>query len=433
MSETSASGLITRLYSLLRTHEIYPEDNDTAVRTRQDFIAYLRQFCESESLSDASLDHYAEHFMVNNRLAKPDMASLSQFARLSLRFKKNFLKKMRLEKECVEVDLLAFLRAFIHDWTMVKERRMLSWVRLPSLKCVVKLTEDEAEDEARIYQAKLSNFMDILSKMLVSHLRTFQDIVEGKTIDVLVIRRLIQEFISAVHEFGPRSLGFIALGAGDPREAVHGVLRAILAVRFAHHLGLDKRLQEDLVFACLYGAVGVESMPKELMNKAGDLTEEERRQLGSIASRSFEALLHLGAFTPTIALLINVAAALESAQVSDHPFGRILQVVRAYESLISHRPFRLAFHPVHAMQLIWADRDKKMDGAIVKAFIEFLGAYPPGSTWLDKDGNPIVILDAAQSALLRDNLWHPVQALPHKPVPLHLFPANPIQALVRLQ
>jgi len=431
MSDHAGAELVTRLFALLRTHELYPYENDTAVGIRREFQACLERFCRENETGQAALELYGDHFLINNRLVKPDPASLSYFTSLAFRFKQVRIRRLRFASQVSEEDLIPFLKALIEDWTIRHAPDAVTRLSLASIACLAGGEDQSEEGAEKAYQADLSNFMDLLSKMIATHARLFWRVmVEEGSVDFLLIRRMMQDFISAAHHMRQRSLGFLPLGLHDDREAVHGVLRALVAVPFAEALGLTRVNQEELGMACLYGAVGKERIALEKMVDTGGVGGAAHQDWKSAPMETFQALLPQGVFSPSMALLINTGAGLDFARAADHPFSKLLQVVRDYEALVQNKPFRLAMHPTEALKLLWRDRGSRYDGETVEAFIEFMGPRPTGSTWSMRGGYPLVVIDRSVSAAYKDGKWFYFHAEPEKPWPIHTFPVNPVTAFM---
>jgi hypothetical protein len=241
---------------------------------------------------------------------------------------------------------------------------------------------------------------------------------------------MLQDFISAAHHMRQRTLGFLPLGLHDDREAVHGVLRALVAMPFGEALGLSRVNREELGMACLYGAIGKERIALELMVEERGLAGAGHWNWEAAPMETFHALLPQGVFSPSMALLINAGAGLDFGRAAEHPFAKLVQVVRAYEALIQNKPFRLAMHPADALRLLWRDRGSRYDGETVEAFLEFMGPRPVGSTWKMKGGYPLVIMDRSVSAAYKDGKWFYFHAVPEEPWPIHTFPVNPVGAFM---
>lgn len=431
MSDPTASELITRLFALIRTHEIYPYENATSQSLRREFRSCLERFCRGEEAAEVMIEMYSDHFLVNNRLVKPDPASLSHFTSLLFRFKQIKLKRLRLNAHVPETELILFVKAFIQDWSRRHAPDAILTMGLSSVACFAGGGDTEEVAAGKAYQADLSNFLDMLSKTIVTHQRVFRQVLQGGSADFLLIRRLVQEFITAALQMRARSLGFLPLGLLEKREAVHGVLRALVAIPFGKSLGLSRVNQEELVMACFFCAIGKERIALELVAEWGSLSKTEHEAFEWAAFQTFQVLLPLGVFSPSMALLLNTGAEMKFQQPAEHPFARILQVVRAYEAMVQHKPFRLALHPTEAMNVLWRDRGKSFNQETVEAFLEFLGPHPVGSTWTMKQGYPLVVMDPSLSAVYKEGKWYYFHAEPEKPWPLHTFPVNPMSAFLQ--
>lgn len=417
---------IPKFFGLLRTHEIYPEENETAIKTREEFLKIFNALLSEEFTNEIIIEVYSEHFLINNKLIKPESFNVIIFTRLLLRMKKIGIIRIRLNQELTMEEILNFLSYYLKTLRGEIKLEEFKKLDLPSIKFWEK---EEIEDyENREYIANLLNFIDIFSKMLVFHRHTFEQIIKKTPIDFLHIRRAVQDFISSLEEIKDRALGFLALGLNEDSEFLHSVLRAIIIERFGAFLNLPLKILEDLVFLSLFSNIGAEIIPKEFLKKQID-EREKAEFLNEISAKSYEILLNIKPITSSTALVMNFALSFSSEENLDSNFYKILKVVKAYESLIQNKPYRACFHPLSAMEIMWKEREK-YDKETLESFFSFLTKEPIGSTWISDIGNPLVIFSKNVYKNFKENKWEFTEEKPLKPVPLYEFKLNPVLAFL---
>lgn len=421
---TNAHDLITRLFSLIRTTEIYPPGNATLLKTREALMEALQAYLEDEQSTYAVLDRLHDHFVLNQKLVKPDLSTLSQFARFQTKMERLKIRRLVMDRSLTTEDADLFSQAFIHDLNKPGETPSLSTLNRPGLRITLGDIDDEGVSEV----VHVENFTEILSKIIVFHAHILNKLTENQPVDSVTIRRMIQEYIGAIRALGVKALVAIPTFADHRELSPHAICQCMLTILFAEHLGYSPTLVQDLGLTTLFAQIGKMIIPESILNKSGDLTDQEREILDGIPLRSLELLLGMKNLSPTGALRLITSYEMGNPGDTPHPFVNILKVISDYEAMIAHKPYRNALHPQEAMTVLLRGRENKYDRQTVNHFVHFLGTWPPGSTGL-LDGIPAVVLDRECSAVYNINEWEMRRAMPDKPTPLHLFPVNPASAI----
>ena len=147
----------------------------------------------------------------------------------------------------------------------------------------------------------------------------------------------------------------------DPYSAFHSARLAELCRAIGRHMGLDDESLSNLVTAALLANVGKLSLPRELLTKRDELSDDEQELLHSHVEEGVEILRKLDFDDP---ILSAIAQKQEHVDGSGYPQGlaedritlpgRILAVANAFIALVSPRAYRAAISQPAALRTIEA-------------------------------------------------------------------------------
>jgi putative nucleotidyltransferase with HDIG domain len=155
------------------------------------------------------------------------------------------------------------------------------------------------------------------------------------------------------------------------------------AVAFAQHLGMREDDQRRLVRAALLHDVGKAFIPVAILDKPGQLTDEEMSEVRKHPRLGYEALAAQGSFPPEMLDVVlhhhelldgsGYPDGLSGDQISD--IVRLTTIVDIYSALVEKRPHRLPF--THAKAFATLEKmEGKLDPHLLYAFRPVtLGAY----------------------------------------------------------
>lgn len=202
-----------------------------------------------------------------------------------------------------------------------------------------------------------------------------------------------------------KSLAF-ALEAKDKYTSGHSQRVAEMAVATARELGMPGDEVEKIRFAGLVHDIGKMGVRESVLNKPGELTNEEYHQIIShcaIGERILSPIMEdkdilemvrhhherydgtgypdglSGEQIPQGANILAVAEACTNISCDEASKGklsrgaRILAVADAYDAMTSDRPYRKAMSPQHACGELQKGKGKQFDPVIVDAFLEVIG------------------------------------------------------------
>jgi HD-GYP domain-containing protein (c-di-GMP phosphodiesterase class II) len=148
----------------------------------------------------------------------------------------------------------------------------------------------------------------------------------------------------------------------------------MIAVGMAKVLGFDEPDLRELRRAALLHDIGKLSISNRILDKAGPLTDEERVSFQSHPLLTEQILGRVPSFGGLAAL---ASAHHERLDGHGYPRGltgdelttsmRVLAVADVYEALISDRPYRAAYSPRDALELMSADVPTGLDPEVFAA------------------------------------------------------------------
>lgn len=222
-------------------------------------------------------------------------------------------------------------------------------------------------------EVAMNTFMDILSKHnvpidnslledLISKLESVREQTEMPKEVLYTVADILTRVYNPLHEQG----------------AVKS--KVLLAVSLAKRFDLSKEEIDKLRIAVLLYDIGNLMLPKEILQKASPLTDEERgfiKEHPMIAARD---ILKPISYIQDIIPIIEHHH--ENWDGSGYPknlskdeipiTSQIILIVDAYFALTEHRPYRAKLSPIEALNEIKKDTGKKWSEALVQEFVTLI-------------------------------------------------------------
>ena len=178
---------------------------------------------------------------------------------------------------------------------------------------------------------------------------------------------------------------FSKLQSHDDYSYSHCVNVSVLALSFGYFLGLARETLHDVGLAAICHDLGKASIPVEVLNKPGPLTEEEFALIRRHPLDGHAMAREAGA---SKAALRGILEHHEKSNGTGYPGGltehrislpaRIIGLCDIYDALTSLRPYKKAISPMKAMSVIFGLRGQEYHTATLERFIKCLGIYPVG-------------------------------------------------------
>jgi diguanylate cyclase (GGDEF)-like protein/putative nucleotidyltransferase with HDIG domain len=177
-----------------------------------------------------------------------------------------------------------------------------------------------------------------------------------------------------------------ALYSKSDYNKVHHLETARLSELLGKVMGLNQQQIEQIRVAGLLHDVGTLSIPSDLINKPGVLTEDERRIVNQHPVLGAQLLRPIRALRDICEILENHH---ERWDGTGFPHGlkgeeiplpaRIVAIVDSYHAMISDRPYRTALSQEEAIKMLREGAGKQWDPFLVDIFIAVLNSLSNGA------------------------------------------------------
>lgn len=281
---------------------------------------------------------------------------------------------------------------------------------------------DDIHSEFRVMSSVTEELRDNAVNNLQSLAENFMDSSKGVTVgDVERIGGTTEGLIDALSDKKDIMINIADIKMYDDYTFHHCLSVAILGIAIGLELGLSKKELYELGLAGLLHDIGKVSIPIEIINKNGRLTDEE---FAIIKMHPIHAATHLKErqLVPHNSYL-GIIAHHERWDGNGYPFklkeenipyfARILAVADVYDALTSNRPYRKPSPPSEAIEFIMGGVGTHFDENVVHAFLRKVAPYPIGSKVILSNGKyatvvknasdhplrPVIIVDGAKKSL----------------------------------
>ena len=206
-------------------------------------------------------------------------------------------------------------------------------------------------------------FVKIFQKLPAGVPLTFQEVQEVETKILKAIKHSsIREWLTTV-------------GCHHTGSYRHCLFVTGFAVAFAQHLGMREADQRRLTRAALLHDVGKAFIPLAILDKPGQLSDEEKAIIRQHPQLGYDALTQQGGFPPEMLDVIlhhhelldgtGYPNRLEASQISD--IVRLTTIVDIYAALVEKRAYRLPFTHSRAFSIM-EGMGAKLDQQLLQAF-----------------------------------------------------------------
>ncbi|MDQ7093323.1 HD-GYP domain-containing protein [Desulfosporosinus sp. PR] len=231
---------------------------------------------------------------------------------------------------------------------------------------------------------------DIYTKLVGSLWSIYHDakLIQPEHIEktVSLVEAILKELKSQTIYFDSKQFNLSKFRQYDQGTFIHSINVALLTAVTGMNLGYRSRKLKNLILGALLHDLGKLRVPKEILNKPGNLTGQEFDLIKQHPCLGAEMLKNVRLLPGVIA---SVEEHHERWNVKGYPHGltgstihldaQIVAVTDVYEALTADRPYRQGIPPYQALEMIfaWSGRDFNPD--VVQAFRQALILYPENS------------------------------------------------------
>jgi HD-GYP domain-containing protein (c-di-GMP phosphodiesterase class II) len=230
-----------------------------------------------------------------------------------------------------------------------------------------------------------------------------RQVEEGRRIRVDKARRVVSSLLERIKENRTAVLGLTSLKSHDDYTCYHSINVLILSLSLGTLLSLDRPALVALGMGALLHDLGKITVPREILQKKGPLTEGEWSIIRSHPVKGADILLAQPGIHP-----LSVAVAMEhhahydmggypKIRGKERPslFSRIVEMADVYDAMTTTRPYQRARTPEQALRILLKDSGFVFDPALAPMFVAMMGIYPAGTLVRLSDGRWGVVSEGA--------------------------------------
>ncbi|MBI4436950.1 MAG: HD domain-containing protein [Candidatus Omnitrophica bacterium] len=176
------------------------------------------------------------------------------------------------------------------------------------------------------------------------------------------------------------SIRFLAaiLESKTPGRKRSSDLLVTLALGIAAELHLSHEETKMLHYAILLHDAGILSVPEHILTKPSKLTGPEYRLIQKVPTTSAKIVRPLRILEPVLPVILHHTERYDGngypkgLKGEEIPLGaRILAVIKAFEAMVHHRPYRRRVGLRHALMELKRHQGGQFDPQVVEAFLRF--------------------------------------------------------------
>lgn len=166
----------------------------------------------------------------------------------------------------------------------------------------------------------------------------------------------------------------------------HSVNVCMLTMMMAYRCGFSDIQTMEIGIASLLHDIGMLQIPDEILNKAGALTEEEiailkRHTVFGISILKNKTFINDNILSGVLSHHERINGEGYPMKVKGagiHPYARMIAVADVFSALIAERPYKKAFTPGDAMEMVMS-MTEALDINVLRNLLKVVVLYPKGS------------------------------------------------------
>ncbi len=397
-------NLILALYGALRNLKLYPPENSVVQSALHDLVRVAEELRMVEG--DLEFRVAGEFIFVNSTRLRLDLDNYTTFSYLLTQFRSSGVGDLKVIGATSLRDWTVFL------WFLLKPEGETPAQRFAALSERFKATNVtafeisppiESEDDVKNRSESREAAKRTYSQSVAATKDVMNSVRMGQSPNLKKVKRVVQGIVDQILSDEASLVGLTTIRDYDDYTFTHSVNVCIFSVALGRRIGLTRLQLYDLGLGALFHDLGKSRVASDIINKPGQLTEEEWRMVAAHPWMGVLALFQLKDATEFPYRAMRVAYEHHMKRdVSGYPrslrtksiglFSRIVACADGFDAATSRRSYQT--EPLNPAAVLAEMRDnarRGQDQVVVKAFVSLLGIYPVGT---------FVVLDSFELAIV---------------------------------
>lgn len=252
-------------------------------------------------------------------------------------------------------------------------------------------------DPAQVYDSSLGGIT-----------ATLTEVMNTEVVDHLMLRQGVGSILEGLTKRHRDFLKLVTLKRYHPTTFVHIMNVSVLSMFCAARLGFHKEDTIEIGVAGLFHDIGKLQISRQLLGKAGKLTDEEFHKMRSHTVYGTEILLE---YVDTLGILPAVAAFEHHLKydLTGYPRSRfnqkphtascIIAICDVYDALNQRRSYKQDYPPDEVYAIMQKEKGSAFSPELCDQFYRFVGVWPIGCVLELSDGSMAVVRDTHEDAI----------------------------------
>jgi len=236
----------------------------------------------------------------------------------------------------------------------------------------------------------------------------FSDVRMGRAIEAEQAREVVDEIWQSVTRHPNALISLVRIKNVDEYTYMHSVAVCAMMIALGRQLGLAESAVREAGLAGLLHDVGKAGIPDSILNKAGQLTDEEWKIMCGHPQAGEKYLAGtLQASSQVIDVCLHHH---EKTDGSGYPHGlkggeisllaSMGAVCDVYDAITSERSYKRRWNPAESIRKMAEWSKGHFAENVFKAFVKSVGIYPTGSLVRLESGRLAVVMEQNEGSLL---------------------------------
>ncbi len=384
--------IFIRFSSIVRTAQIYEPNNVAFVRQIKPLIVSIKDILKS--LGNAVFLFRGNTLFFNTIRVKVDFNSYQKFKFLANEFKEKEVEGVGFEPGLSEKELTRFIvllaksiakkKMKFEDFKKEMKKEKIENIYIEKMQ---PMSEDDLMSEAQIRQsAKKVFFKSIthLKEVLAQEKQNYRP-------QVKTTRRLVQSIVNLLGHNESFMIGLTNIQNFEEYTLNHSTNVAILAICLGKRLGLEKKELLELGISAFFHDIGKLEIPKTILEKKGQLNENERKvmekhtQIGMLKLVKLKSLSYFPVKALSVAMEHHIGIDLSGypkywKKTEPDLYSKIVKICDFFDALTTEREYRERdYSREEALGMMLDKTGTEFDPVLLQVFVKMVGVYPIGT------------------------------------------------------